>query len=27
MLGDLDVIIEADAAALPLCILVSQRRQ
>jgi hypothetical protein len=27
MLGDLDVIIEADAAALPLGILVSQRRQ
>src|SRR4029077_5722586 len=27
MLGDLDVVIEADAAALTLCILVSQRRQ
>jgi hypothetical protein len=27
MLGDLDVIIEADAAALPLGILVSHRRQ
>src|SRR5580700_11228731 len=27
MLGDLDVVVEADAAALPLGILVSQRRQ